>query len=382
MSKLIQKMVLVVAILLGGFGNILLAQSKVEEGLTKAGVYFEKGEINNALALLKALEGEKFDNERLKVQLYRQMTICYIFLNQDDSTDVATNLKLAEESYLKLLKTNNIYEPDSNDVVDYLRFTEQFSSNPKLLINVKVGMNTSFVDVLQYYSIGNLSDSIYDLNKAIPYKAKYTNLTAGVHLDWNFAPRFNWVAGGSYTLRSYEYEEVLQLGEPFTLSFTEQQQWIDLSTALKYDMGKNKMIVPYVFGGFAYHRLLHSNYKSIKRTHAELPTLYDLSVIGGAADGSRSVATLKDTRWVNNWSLIGGVGLKWRVIGKHYLTVEGQYGRMLRPINNVENRYNSSSSTEWNYAFGYIDNDIRLDNVSLMIGFAYAIYNPKMNKKI
>jgi hypothetical protein len=346
-------------------GNSLTAQ-KVGQDIKAASVYFDEGNVSAALKMLEKIEKDKDIKKAERIELYRQMTICYIFLNQEDATDVATNMKLAKQSYLKLLDVNNIYKPDTSDIIDYVRFTEKFTSKPLFIITPYVGLNTSFIDVLQYYGTGNISDaSVYDLTEATPYSPVFTNITAGLNLNWNFYKAFNVEVGCAYTMRSYQYSEGLDYGfEPFKLDFTERQQWVDLSAIVKFDIGKSKTVIPYVYVGGAYNLLTASNFNLVKRSFVELPT--ELDVI--------------QSRYNINGSLIGGCGVKLRVFGKHYLTIDGQYGRMMRKVNNVDARFTTPQSNDLTYNLGYVDNDIRMNNARFTIGFAYAFYKPQMKE--
>lgn len=367
------------------FANVGVAQDKITEELNSANLIFEEGKILESLELLKGIEKKEGLSKTQEVRLYRQMTICYIFLDKDNvflkdseqTTDTASNIRMAQNSYLNLLHTNNIYEVDSMDIIDYVRFTKKFSSKPIIILNPKVGLNTSIVDVLEYYGTSNhvVPDTAYyslGYSGTGPYKNVYTNLSFGLDVDWNFYNNFNLSIGGNYTQRSFLYDESLLYSEsignnePFKLSFQEKQQWIDLTLKVKYDIGKSKTLIPYVYAGATYHSLISDEFTDVQRSFTE-----NLSI---------EEANILDARFTNNYSFVGGGGLRWRVFDKHFFTINAEYGRMIEPINNIENRYTSNAANTWNYAFGYVDNDIRLNNVSFMIGFAYAFYNPKMIK--
>lgn len=365
--------------------NVGIAQDKVTEELNNASLVFEEGRVSESLELLKSIEKREGLSKSQKENLYRQMTICYIFLNKDNvfldgseqSSDSTSNLQMAQASYLKLLDANNIYEVDSMDIIDYVRFTKKFISKPIIIINPKIGVNTSIVDVLQYYGTSNLNiadTAYYNLEGRSPYSNIYTNITAGVDIDWSFYKNFNLSIGGNYTQRAFTYNENLWYAADrsledasnslFKLNFLEKQQWIDVNLKVKYDIGKSKIFLPYVYGGFTYHNLLNAEIQDIQRSFAE----------------NLAVGDIKEIRFASNYSFIGGGGFKWRVFDKHYFTVNAEYGRMINPINDISVRYTSETANTLNYALGYVDNNIRLNNVSLMIGFAYAFYNPKMIK--
>lgn len=375
--------------------NVGLAQDKITQELNAANITFEEGKIIEALNQLKKIEAIENLSKDQKEKLYRQMTICYIFMDKDNvflSEDEAkeggidslsSNLKMAENSYLNLLNVNNIYMVDSMDIIDYVRFTKKFSSKPILVINPKVGMNTSLVDVLEYYgnsSLGIDDTSYYNLKSATPYGFTFNNLSFGLDVDWNCYKNFTVSLGGGFTQRSFAYGEDMWFGIDnssmntnddnglFTLSFIEKQNWVDASVKVKYDIGKNPKILPYVYGGATYHRLVGASINDVQRTYTENLDIKDNVVL--------------DARFKNNYSFIGGAGLKWRTFGKHYLTVNVEYGRMMGAINDIDRRYTSEAANRLNYDFGYVDNSIRMNNLSFMIGFAYAFYNPKMIKTL
>jgi len=363
--------------------NSGFAQDKITEDLNNASIIFEEGQVKESLRLLKEIEKRENLSKAQKENLYRQMTICYIILNSDniyvettkEEKDSTSNVTMAKESYLKLLRTNNIYEADSMDIIDYVRFTKKFTSKPVIILNPKFGLNTSLVDVLQYYGTSNLNiadTAYYALSMRTPFGSVYTNHTSGVDVDWNIYNKFFLSVGGSYTQRSFRYNENLWYAddqsaiEPvnslFKLSFVERQQWFDVNVKLKYDFGKSKTFLPYIYGGYSYHTLLKAEMDQIERSFAE----------------NLSVNDIREIRFSSNYSLIGGGGFKWRVFGKHYFTMNMEYGRMMGSLNDVEARYTSTVANTLNYDLGYVDNNIRLNNIALMVGFAYAFYNPKM----
>jgi tryptophan-rich sensory protein len=78
-----------------------------------------------------------------------------------------------------------------------------------------------------------------------------------------------------------------------------------------------------------------------------------------------------------NVSGIIGIGSKFR-IGRDFLVVEARYNRMLLNSVNLDNRY---SIRELVYQFGYVDNDFRIDNFSLSVGFEKSFYKPRKKPK-
>jgi hypothetical protein len=70
---------------------------------------------------------------------------------------------------------------------------------------------------------------------------------------------------------------------------------------------------------------------------------------------------------------VAGAGLKFRV-GCDFFFVDFRYTRMF--LNNVDltNRY---TNNELVYQYGHIDNDFRMDNFALSIGYTKSFYKPR-----
>lgn len=351
------------------------AQKSVETQLQEAAALYERGSLRAALQLLERLEAGSISEQRLKVQLYRQMTLCYLFLNYDDSLDTQAKqpLKLAEDSYFKLLRTDNIYVPDTNEVIDYLHFTRQFTATPRWLITPLLGVTGTYADVLESYSVGALPH-YYDTvpQSGIPYAPVWSSPVVGLQVDWQASRAFSVAATLGYAQRSTLYRDTLALGEPFAISFQERQQWLDASLQANLQLGNSKIWMPYLYAGAAYHRLFHSTFTGLTRAYAELDP--QLSLTNPDHDGISATASLEEVRHLNNYSLIAGAGLRWRVFDKHFLQVQAQYGRMIAPIKNVQDRYSAAHADLWNYQYGYVNDDIRYNHFTFQVGYAYALY--------
>lgn len=352
------------------------AQKSVETQLQEAAALYERGALRSSLQLLERLEAGNIAEKRLKVQLYRQMTLCYLFLNYDDSLDTQAKqpLKLAEDSYFKLLRTDNIYVPDTNEVIDYLHFTSQFTATPRWHITPLVGVTGVYTDVLESYSVGALPHAYDTIQRydGIPYAPQWASPALGIQVDWQASRALSLAATVGYTRRSTQYRDTLQLGEPFELKFQEHQQWLDASMQVNWQLGRSKIWVPYIYAGAAYHRLFQSNFSNMTRAYAELDPQLDLATPD--PDGITSTQSLAEVRHLNNYSLLAGAGVRWRVMGKHFLQVQAQYGRMIAPIKRVEARYAAPHSDLWNYHYGYVNDDIRYNLFTLQVGYAYSIY--------
>src|SRR5690606_1268010 len=78
-----------------------------------------------------------------------------------------------------------------------------------------------------------------------------------------------------------------------------------------------------------------------------------------------------------NVSVVAGLGAKFR-LGRNFLIVEARYNRFLLNSVNKTNRY---SNPELVYQFAYVDNDYRMDNFSLSVGFEKSFYKPRKKHK-
>jgi hypothetical protein len=72
-----------------------------------------------------------------------------------------------------------------------------------------------------------------------------------------------------------------------------------------------------------------------------------------------------------------GLGAKFR-IERHFIFVDLRYNRFLLNSVNRQNRYYSN---ELIYRYGYVDSDVRIDNLMLTVGFSYGFYKPRKKRK-
>ena len=78
-------------------------------------------------------------------------------------------------------------------------------------------------------------------------------------------------------------------------------------------------------------------------------------------------------RTMVNVSFVAGAGMKFR-LGRNFLFADFRYTRMFLNAVDIDNRY---VNPELYTNFAHIDNDFRMDNFALTVGFIKAFYVPR-----
>nr|WP_271711581.1 porin family protein [Marinigracilibium pacificum] len=224
-----------------------------------------------------------------------------------------------------------------------------------------LGVNFTRPNVLMNYSLDNpeLTDATYRM------RAGYQ---VGLVFEFYLSKKISVQTGPQFNRLSYEYQES-KLGF-VTENFIENQNRISLPVTFKYEFNGEKY-KPYIRLGaeFSYLMSAEANVERFDSLNTE--------------DGNRGVrgpsVDLSDQRVSMNWSLIGGAGVRMKdVLGKGYLFVDFRYSYGMWNIVNTENRYNNA---ELKYDYTHLDDDLKLNNFMLSIGYTVPVYRPKLKKR-
>ena len=161
------------------------------------------------------------------------------------------------------------------------------------------------------------------------------------------------------------------------LTFQENQFWIDVPLTLRYNITKFKGILPYVYAGAAVNFLLSADLQDIQRATTAESGIREKNnptkTINITNNSSSTGEKLPSLRNMVNLSFVAGAGMKFR-LGRNFLFADFRYSRMF--FNNVDkdNRY---TNPELVYNYAHVDNDFRMDNFALTVGFIKAFYTPR-----
>lgn len=323
------------------------------ETLNSARDSFNAGHLYEIPALLKPCLDGGFNREQ-KIEAYWLLTRTYLFIDDPIS---------AEDSYLKLLKQDPEYVIDpERDPVDMVYLSKKFKTTPIFVIYGKVGSNLTSVSVITNYGVDNTSAS----NES--YKSRL-GFQFGGGGEVNVNDRISLGLELNFYGRSYSYNNLLFNSDTQTLE--ENQTGLDLPLFVKYRWDFVK-IRPYVYAGYGFSYLLgaKATAKVIDRVGSGVEDLTEIPVTGPPVN-------LRSIRKSFTHFAHVGAGVNYR-LGYNYLVLDVRYMAGFSNITNEEEQYANPTLL---YKYGYVDDDKRLNNLSVSVGFVKPLYKARKIKK-
>lgn len=372
----IYRRTLLVFILIPLFG--LSAKAQTADCLREAQTQYDQGLLIDIPATLQTCledrNGITIREER--IQAYKLLTNVYIYLD---------DIKSARQNIIKLLKVDPEHEPEEDDPAEFKYLYYKYSSDPIFAAVVNVGSVFSSVRVQEAYLLGDINQS------TVNYTTK-PSIVAGAGAEYRFHPNFQVGAGLRFAQKSYNYlGSLVTLGQSIDLettptattnfneiSFTETQTTLDIPVYFKANY-KPGQFVPYAYAGFEINYMLRSEMIDLART-SELVASDNSAPIAIFEPGVRvndvAVAKEEQLREQINVSLLGGLGLKYRVNRIDFLFVDFAYSYGLTNFVNQEARY-ENFRPELQNEFLYVDSDLKMSSVLLTFGYVKSFYRTK-----
>ena len=289
----------------------------------------------------------------------------------------------AQRSYLEVLSANPEFVPDEQlHSIDVVYLSKRFTATPKFSWFVSGGSNVSPARVIRDLYLSKPESEKYGLRVGYQFGGggEYSyNDHIKVRLEVHYRHT-------SYSSRSENYFVGAEKGDIKT--FIDRQSWVNVPLYVCYsdNLGTYR---PYAFAGFSFSRLF-SDRASI--------TLQNITQTRTTADELEESVFPKESpdfdftnrRSEFNQSLMFGGGVKYKV-GLDFVFAELRYAAGLKNIVRPESRLatydDGSLSPEMLESFGPIaefnhsDDYLRLDNISISIGFIRPLYKPRELKK-
>lgn len=339
----------------------LYAQSLTcEEQLNEAQAEFEAGRFYSIPGMLKGCIDRGFSDEQ-RQRAFLLLTQTYLLMQDPIG---------AENSYLKVLEANPEYETNPDvDPIDVVYLSKKFTAAPIFSIYGKGGANISIARVINEIYLNEKVGSTPKDEYAIR-----TGWQAGVGLDWTISPRLGLATEVNLFNTSYRRTRSGVFGRDI-LESTEQQYAVSCPLLFKYTHVNNSNIKPYGYVGYAANLLLSARLKVIAQNRDENP---DAETDNVSTENYESPnQDFKRLRTPINHSILVGGGARLKR-GLNYLFVDVRYAFGLTNIINKDRVFQSSEIT----TSGYVDDFLRLDNLSLSVGFVYPIYKPRAVKRV
>lgn len=369
-----------------------LDQDLCNDHLDEAKRSYEEGQLEEVGDLIRDCLANKkaFPVKAKREEGYKLLTESYLFRNDlDDAT----------RSFEELLKINPLYKADSlnpHNSYDLIYLSRTYRHKPLVSIYANIGANNSRLQILETYNVDNNN------RRSENYNTFVLGFSGAIGVEMPIWRDFTLALEGNFALRSYRGIDSMFLSPSSqtptqfeqlysNLQFDERQYWIDIPLMLRYEhyFKRYKKVIPYAYIGGAPNFLLSASMVNIQRSTTR-ESDGGGAVVGGersfviAGSGLKGEVQTGETdndrlslRESFNVSLLAGAGAKIRV-GHDFVIIEARYNRFLMNSVNRENRY---SNSELLYEYGHVDNDFRMDNYSLTIGFEKSFYKPRKKRQ-
>jgi opacity protein-like surface antigen len=337
------------------------AQTECELTLTQATEEFNAGHLYGIPAMLSdCLNKNQKDEWRQRAYLLLAET--YLLLEDPIG---------AENSYLEVLRANPEYVTDpQRDPIDLVYLSKKFTATPIFAFHARLGPNTSPMRVINDVKIGG------EQQTGQSYKLRL-GLQIGGGVDYNYNDNISFSAGFNYVFTGFQHVTTDLFGANRDIvELVDRQTWAVVPITVKYGHDQGK-VRPYGYAGYSFNFLLSDKgilnvyNRDLRESSSETPT-EELSSSENETPNLNLSAHRK--RLNSSFLLGGGVKYKYKL---DYFFVDVRYSFGIKNVANTKNRYS-------NYADGlpypYVDDDFRMDNFAVSIGYIRPFYKPRKLK--
>lgn len=277
------------------------------------------------------------------------------------------NPEEAEKSYLKLLQANPEFTVDeSRDPIDVVYLSKKFTAAPIFSISGKIGMNTSPVQVIRYeYSTGVQSKSKYALQPG---------WQVGLGGEWHIRDEISLNAEVNYVASGFKVSKTAFDGD--LLESTDRQNWLRVPISVKYAVAEGKYR-PYGYLGLSLDLLFKDKAEIITINKSEQGG----TTIETVAESPSIDFTYRRNTVNRSFFVGGGMRVKFKL---DYVFIDLRYSLGLTNVVNTDTQAEFSDSQDKGdpiYRYWYTDDNFRLDNLALSVGYIRPLYKPRKLKK-
>lgn len=321
------------------------AQNDCVAKLDSAKELFNSGQIEEIPSLLNPCMQNGFSKEDLE-QAHLLLIQVYLF----DS-----NREKAEEVMTKFLHFFPDYQVQPTDPAEFIELYKTFVIRPTWGIGIVSGVNLAHVSVEQHFSTENLS-SLNSKNTPSPI-----GYDAGLRINRFFNKNVWLTLDLMYGVANFKRTDMLSGGKE-KLTYTEETGWLSTPLYLNIAFGKGPL-VSYIFAGGEF------GYLMVDKNHIRRHNLTSNPI----SDVVRKTTNNIDNRELMNTWALGGLGLRYKALGG-FFNLAMSYRYSLMPFVKKGNRYTSNDGL---FYYQYIDDDFKLNKVSLTLGYTRLFYSSR-----
>ena len=333
----------------------LFAQDQCAIALNEAEDKYEQGRLYEVPDLIRSCLKDGFSQEE-KIRAYRLLTLSYLFLDYYEEADTA---------YLNLLKLSPEYSTnDELDPMEIINHHQKFTTEPIYYLTIgKLGLNFSQANVLLDYSLSQSFNNSEKYSTVLGFHAGFGAemvIYENLHLSGEF-----FLSRKSLRLTDSHWDFYKT---NLDINHTE----IELPLMLKYNILKGN-VIPFASAGISPSLLVESNIQNIEGVYKSADEEFPL----------QTLPEINTAKFKNhfNYSLLLGGGINYKV-GLNYLVFEARYSIGMLNVSDTKNRWREDFMEAYNLKFpsGYVDDDFKINNLSILVGFVKPIYKPRKIK--
>ena len=318
--------------------------------LREAKELYEQGLIDEIPELLHDCMVSGFTRTQ-RIEAYKLIILAYLF--DDDQF-------AAEKMMDEFLKKFPEYEIMPNDPVEFVYLLESYKTSSVYSLNLIFGPTFSNRRIMEHYSTMNIGQTE-------AFDKTGTGFQIGLGASMNLWKDINGNIGCIYSINNYSsIEETSNLsssqGSPFAeLTAEERVTLITFPLTFTYSFGKGNLNYFARLGGSV--GLLNKASLTLSREQPEIETV------------SETFSNIDDKRTNIYYATIIGAGLEYK-IPRGFLVLDIRYQLGMNDMSIGERFYPSRFSSR----YFYIDDDFKLDYVSISVGYHFSIYQSKKNR--
>jgi hypothetical protein len=200
---------------------------------------------------------------------------------------------------------------------------------------------------------------------------------AGGGFDYNYNDYLSAALDATFQQSTFKHETTNLFGiNRDIVNFIDKQTWVSVPFSVKLSDAKGKLR-RYTYAGYAFNFLLLNRADvEIKNRDAQ-PAVDEGPMDLTSFDKTISNINLAGNRNARNSSLFLGVGLKYKY-KLDFFYFDARYSFGLKNVADINHRF---SSTQDGLPFPYVDDDFRIDNLAVSVGYIHPLYKPRKLKK-
>jgi hypothetical protein len=323
------------------------AQTACAVTLRTARTTYDEGRLHELPGLLAPCLKSGFTQQEA-VEAYKLLVLSYIYLEEPAKAD---------EAMLALLQTDPYFEVnESADAAEFIALYRTFRTWPVYRVGAKAGVNatqpyiTSYVDAVE--------------GAQVSY-APAVSFMSGLVFEIPVADRLTLNPEAYFQMRTFLYESELKLSDDLTNSSEgkEVQTSVSVPVSLQYAIARTKLN-PYISAGVSVDYLLKSSI-TMNRLRVNANSIQERTF------------DVTDSRERIQVNAVASAGIKSR-LGGGFVVTELRLSYGLTGINDPATAFTLDDYLLFDN--GYADNSMRLNSISLTVGYVYNVFHPKKLK--